>query len=206
MTTRRSRTPIAATAFLIASLAIATVTTGSSSDSDPHAAMGHGMPVMPDATTDATTESDEASAEAIDPTTKDQVLEQIERAGLYVLDVDNIDVHIHVQFYVQVNGVTQVIPQTGVDFDTLTAAPIHTHDLTGILHIENDTNNPEVPTIADFLEVWTGTSTERGLCSFFLGKASCYVAAYRNGQFFALDDPLRDVDTVVLYVNDNALV
>jgi len=164
--------------------------------------MGHDMPDMGMDVPPGT----DVVAQTIDPTTKEQVLDQIDRAGLYVLDVENIDVHIHVQFYVQVNGVTQVIPQTGVDFDTLTAAPIHTHDLTGILHIENDTSNPEVPTIADFLEVWVGTSTERGLCSVFLNKTSCYVAAYRNGQFFALDDPLRDVDTVILYINDDALV
>jgi len=194
VTERRTRTPLAATAFLVACLVVAVANNGSADDSMSHAAMGHGMPDM------------SANSEEIDPTTKEQVLEQIERAGLYVLDVDNIDVHIHVQFYVQVNGVDQVIPQTGVDFDTLTAAPIHTHDLTGILHIENDTKNPDVPTVADFLEVWVGTSTERGLCSAFLGKDSCYVAAYRNGQVFALDDPLRDVDTVVLYVNDNALI
>ena len=200
MTERRSRTPLAATAFLVACVVVATATSGPTSESmsGSHAAMNHGTP--------DTSTTIAGAAEAIDPTTKDQVLEQIERAGLYVLDVDNIDVHIHVQFYVQVNGVTQVIPQTGVDFDTLTAAPIHTHDLTGILHIENDTTNPEVPTIADFLEVWVGTSTEQGLCSVFLGKTSCYVAAYRNGEIFSLVDSLRDVDTVVLYINDDALV
>lgn len=156
--------------------------------------MGHGMADVPTGT------------EEIDPTTKEQVLEQIERSGLYVLDVENIDVHIHVQFVVQVNGVNQVIPQTGVDFDTLTAAPIHTHDTSGILHIENDTSNPEVPTVADFLEVWVGTSSEAGLCNAFLDKTSCSVTATRNGQFFALDDPLQDVDTVILYINDNTLV
>jgi hypothetical protein len=181
-------------AFLISCLVVALASGDSSSKSTSHAAMGHGMPDMT------------AATEEIDPTTKEQVLEQIERSGLYVLDVDNIDVHIHVQLHVRVNGTAQVIPQTGVDFDTLTAAPIHTHDLTGILHIENDTANPEVPTVADFLEVWVGTSSEDGLCSVFLGKNSCYVATYRNGQFFALDDPLRDADTVVLHINDNALV
>lgn len=194
MTERRPRTPLTATAFLISCLVVAVANTGSADDPTSHAGMNHGMP------------DSSAPAEEIDPTTKEQVLEQIERASLYVLDVDNIDVHIHVQLQVLVNGVAQVVPQTGVDFDTLTAAPIHTHDLTGILHIENDNMNPGVPTVADFLEVWLGTSTERGLCSVFLDQESCYVAAYRNGQVFSLDDPVRDVDTVVLYVNDNALV
>ena len=173
---------------------VAVANTGSADDPTSHAAMGHGMADAPTGT------------EEIDPTTKEQVLEQIERSGLYVLDVENIDVHIHVQLVVQVNGVNQVIPQTGVDFDTLTAAPIHTHDTSGILHIENDTSNPEVPTVADFLEVWVGTSSEADLCNAFLDKTSCSVTANRNGQFFALDDPLRDVDTVILYINDNALV
>ena len=194
MTSRRTGSPLTVAAFALACLVIAVATSQPESAASPHSSMNHGMADAPTGT------------EEIDPTTKEQVLDQIDRAGLYILDVENIDVHIHVQFYVQVNGVTQVIPQTGVDFDTLTAAPIHTHDLTGILHIENDTSNPEVPTIADFLEVWVGTSTERGLCSVFLNKTSCYVAAYRNGQFFALDDPLRDVDTVILYINDDALV
>ena len=194
MTERRARTSFAAIAFLITSLVIAVANTSSVRDPTTHSSMKHGMDAMPTGT------------EEIDPTTKEQVLEQIERAGLYVLDVENIDVHIHVQFVVQVNGVEQVIPQTGVDFDTLTAAPIHTHDTSGILHIENDTSNPGVPTVADFLEVWVGTSTEAGLCNAFLDKSSCSVTANRNGQFFALDDPLRDVDAVILYINDNALV
>lgn len=194
MTERRARNPLAATTFLVACLVIAVANTGSADEPIAHTAMGHGMDDM------------SATAEEIDPTTKEQVLEQIERSGLYVLDVENIDVHIHVQFVVQVNGVNQVIPQTGVDFDSLTAAPIHTHDTSGILHIENDSSNPEVPTVADFLEVWVGTSTEAGLCNAFLGKSSCSVTANRNGQFFALDEQLRDVDTVILYVNDNALV
>lgn len=194
MTERRARTPLAATAFLVACLVVAVANTSSADDPTSHAAMGHGMADVPTGT------------EEIDPTTKEQVLEQIERSGLYVLDVENIDVHIHVQFVVQVNGVNQVIPQTGVDFDTLTAAPIHTHDTSGILHIENDTSNPEVPTVADFLEVWVGTSSEAGLCNAFLGKNSCSVTATRNGHFFALDDPLQDVDTVILYINDNTLV
>jgi len=175
-------------------LVVAVANTSSADDPASHAAMGHGMADVPTGTAEA------------DPTTKEQVLEQIERSGLYVLDVENIDVHIHVQFVVQVNGVNQVIPQTGVDFDTLTAAPIHTHDTSGILHIENDTSNPEVPTVADFLEVWVGTSSEAGLCNAFLGKNSCSVTTTRNGQFFALDDPLQDVDTVILYINDNTLV
>lgn len=194
MTERRARTPLATAAFLITCLVVAVANTGSADDPTSYAAMGHGMSDAP------------GKSEEIDPTTKEQVLEQIERSGLYVLDVDNIDVHIHVQFVVQVNGVNQVIPQTGVDFDTLTAAPIHTHDTSGILHIENDTSNPEVPTVADFLEVWVGTSTESGLCNAFLDKTSCTVTVARNGQFFALDEPLRDVDTVTLYINDNALV
>jgi len=189
VTERRARTPLAATTFLVACLVIAVANTGSADEP-----IAHTMADVPTGT------------EEIDPTTKEEVLDQIERSELYVLDVENIDVHIHVQFVVQVNGVNQVIPQTGVDFDTLTAAPIHTHDTSGILHIENDTSNPEVPTVADFLEVWVGTSSEAGLCNAFLGKTSCSVTAIRNGQFFALDDPLRDVDTVILYINDDALV
>ena len=194
MSKGRRHLPFASAIFVLACLAIAVASSQPESDESSLSPMNHGMAPAP---------VDDAP---IDPTTKEEVLEQIERSGLYVLDVENMVVHIHVQFYVQVNGVTQVIPQTGVDFDSLTAAPIHTHDTSGILHIENDTSHPAVPTVADFLEVWVGTSTDAGLCREFLDTNSCSVMASRNGQPFTLSEPLRNVDTVVLYVNDDGLL
>ena len=72
--------------------------------------MGHGMADVPTGT------------EEIDPTTKEQVLEQIERSGLYVLDVENIDVHIHVQFVVQVNGAAAATLPLPLDSEWIGAA------------------------------------------------------------------------------------
>ena len=144
--------------------------------------------------------SGEVSGEEIlDATTRQEVLDAIERAELYVLDVERIATHIHVQLEIDVDGEPVVIAQTGVDMDTLTAAPIHTHDETGVLHIETDEAHPESPTVEDFLRLWQRDTEGDAACGWIV-DGSCELEAARNGERFDLDDTVEDGDTVRIVI------
>lgn len=138
-------------------------------------------------------------AEILDDTTREDVLEAIERSELYVLDVERIATHIHVQLEILVDGIPVVIDQTGVDMDTLTAAPIHTHDETGVLHIETDEVHPEAPTVADFLRLWQRDEGGNAACGWIV-EGPCDLDATRNGARFELDDAVEDGDTVQIVI------
>jgi hypothetical protein len=137
--------------------------------------------------------------ELVDDTTRDDVLEAIERSELYVLDVENIATHIHVQLKIIVDRVPIVIDQTGVDMDTATAAPIHTHDETGILHIETDATHPELPTVADFLRLWRRDEDGDAACGWIV-EGPCDLDATRNGERFELDETVEDGDTIQIMI------
>lgn len=137
----------------------------------------------------------EPSALEIDPSSKDEVLAGISDAELYVLDVENIETHIHVQLNILVDGESVVIPQVGVDMDTYTAAPIHTHSEDGILHVETDTLHPKAPTLLDFLELWLGRDSAEHPC-YNLVEEPCRAVVLRGGRNFDPEGELQDGDFV----------
>lgn len=137
--------------------------------------------------------------EILDTTTYQEVLDGIERAELYVLDVERIETHIHVQLEITVDVEPVVIVQTGVDMDTLTAAPIHTHDETGVLHIETDEAHLKSPTVADFLRLWQRDPEGDATCGWIV-DGPCELEATRNGERFKLDDTVEDGNTVRIVI------
>ena len=61
--------------------------------------------------------------------------------------------HIHVLLHVYVNGKAVTVPANiGLDQSTATFSPLHTHDTSGIVHIESD--RPFPFTIGQFFAVW----------------------------------------------------
>lgn len=149
------------------------------------------------------------AAEIIDPSTRADVLAKIEAAESYVLDVEKIETHIHAHLRVIVDGKEATVPQIGVDMDTLTAAPIHTHDESGILHIETDTNHPKAPTLHDFLRIWKGGEAGAGNC-YRLVEEPCQMRIERESGELAEQEtvetveavePIEDGSTIVVYVN-----
>jgi len=148
---------------------------------------------------DGTPAGDAYTEEILDATTRAEVLDAIERSELYVLDVERIATHIHVQLEIFVDGAPIVIAQTGVDMDTLTAAPIHTHDETGVLHIETDEAHPQAPTIADFLRLWRRDVNGNAACGWIV-EGPCELKATRNGERFTLDAAVEDGDTVQIVI------
>jgi hypothetical protein len=131
------------------------------------------------------------------PTSAQQaVLDSIERAGLYRLDVDDIVRHDHAQLDVVVAGSPVTIPEVGVDMDTMTAAPIHTHGTDGRLHIEADSLHTHVPvTIRSFLAVWGVGTTHNELCTHLAG-GPCAVTVTVDGDVTTFEHEPRDGETV----------
>ncbi|RKR90720.1 hypothetical protein BDK92_5101 [Micromonospora pisi] len=69
---------------------------------------------------------------------------QVRAAGLPMLDAEGTVEHIHAHLDVIVDGKPVVVPaQLGIDQATGEISPLHTHDTTGVLHIES-------PVQADF--------------------------------------------------------
>jgi hypothetical protein len=147
-----------------------------------------------------------AVVERYDATTRAEALAQIDRAGTYVLDVESIVRHVHASLEVTVDGVAVPVAQAGVDFDTLTAAPVHTHGTDGVLHVEADAAHASVPVLlSDFFAVLGAGRSADDLCQFYLGpSAVCTVTVTVNGAAADLDHILEDRDTVSVAVTTSA--
>lgn len=156
-------------------------------------------------TTEANTATGSAGealvGERYDPSSRTEVLASIERSGTYVLDVDRIVTHTHAQLTVVVDGRTVQVDQVGVDLDTLTAAPIHTHDTTGVLHVETDEDHPTVPSIQDFLEIWHGASDLNALCGVYGGGGQCQTRITVNGVVSTVMHQPDDGDDIVIEID-----
>jgi hypothetical protein len=67
------------------------------------------------------------------------VAELIDRAGLPALPGERLEYHIHAHLDVFVDGEAKAVPANlGIDLQQRVISPLHTHDTTGIIHIEND--------------------------------------------------------------------
>ena len=69
------------------------------------------------------------------------VVALIRKANLPALSGEQLAYHIHVHLDVFYDGKPQVVPaQIGITYETgaLSISPLHTHDETGIIHVENE--------------------------------------------------------------------
>lgn len=140
-----------------------------------------------------------SDSEQIDLPTREDVLEGVQDSELYVLDTDNIVTHIHARLTIIVQGKTITIPVVGADMDTMTAAPIHTHDTSGTLHIETDLTNSYIPNAFDFIRLWN--KGEDDLCVIFAGGEKCKVVTRINKQDANVNDALHDGDNMVIRIS-----
>ena len=135
----------------------------------------------------------------IDLPTREDVLKGVQDSGLYVLNTDDIVTHIHASLTIIVQGKTITIPAIGADMDTMTAAPIHTHDTSGTLHIETDSTNSYAPNALDFIRLWN--EGEDDLCLIFAHDAKCKVTTHINKRDATLSEVLRDGDIIVIRIS-----
>lgn len=134
-----------------------------------------------------------------DSPTREDVLRGIKDSKLYVLDTDNIVTHIHAHLIIVVQGKPITIPVAGADMDTMTVAPIHTHDTSGTLHVETDTTNAYIPNMLDFIRLWNKGADN--VCLIFTGSAKCEVAVSINKQDASMDDALHAGDRMVIRIS-----
>ena len=81
------------------------------------------------------------------------VIRYISAAGLPALPSELLNYHVHAHLDVFVNGVSQpVAAGIGIDFLAGQISPLHTHDTTGIIHIESGA--PTTFTFGQFLTEW----------------------------------------------------
>src|SRR5205807_10399996 len=63
----------------------------------------------------------------------------IARAGLPALPQERLEYHVHSHIDVQVDGVAESVhADLGIDRQARVLSPLHTHDDSGIIHVEND--------------------------------------------------------------------
>jgi hypothetical protein len=78
---------------------------------------------------------------------------RLDRLGLPVLDAEQLDYHIHVHLDIFVRGVHIPVPAlVGIDVTDEYLTVLHTHDATGIVHVESATNHHY--RLGDFFGVW----------------------------------------------------
>ena len=106
--------------------------------------------------------------------------------------------HIHALLHVYVNGAPVIVPaDIGISAADRIESPLHTHDTTGIIHIE--AGQPHDFKLADFFTVWGVTLSDTQL------------GGYRNAgdrtvQVFANGQAVADPASYIIHAHDNIVV
>jgi hypothetical protein len=111
-----------------------------------------------------------------------------QKAGLSMLDREMLDVHYHAHLDMMVRGVRVVVPAgIGIDARRGLISPLHTHDPTGIIHIESARDIPF--TLGQVFIEWGQplSSTRVGPVTLVEGEE---LRIYRNGDVVR-GDPAR---------------
>jgi hypothetical protein len=110
---------------------------------------------------------------------------RLEAAGLQVLTAEGQVQHTHQHLDVYVDGARVTVPANiGIDRDTGVLSPIHTHDATGIIHVES-------PVVRDFtlgqiFDVW-GVRFDAHCVGGICDGSGRVLTVYVNGQPFGGD-------------------
>jgi hypothetical protein len=124
---------------LTAVLLLGPVPACSSADDSESPARGSGAPSLPAVPTVWPTPDDPSAAAA--------------RAGLEMLDREMLEVHYHAHLDVAVRGVAIQVPANiGIDVRRQRISALHTHDVSGIVHIESGVDIPF--TLGQFFTEW----------------------------------------------------
>jgi hypothetical protein len=126
------------------------------------------------------------------PANDAELQQRLRRIGLPALTVEGQELHIHQHLDVLVDDELVTVPANiGIDSGQAFISPLHTHDTSGIIHVESE----EVRdfTLGEFFDVW-GVRLDRkcigGLCT----GAGKQLRAWVNGQAVNAD-PARIVLT-----------
>lgn len=101
-------------------------------------------------------------------------------AGLPLLEREMLDVHYHAHLDVNVRGKRITVPPyIGIDIEQRKITALHTHDATGIIHIESAEDIPF--TIGQFFAEWGQPLTTTRVGPITAGNEE-QVRVYRNGK------------------------
>lgn len=124
-------------------------------------------------------------------------------ARLAALDLPELSdtagaLHHHIQMYIYVDGNPVVIP-ANIGLSNQAASPLHTHDDTGLVHVESADPNFQ-PVLGQFMDVWGPYFTNTCLgdqCN----EGNKQLRVFLNGQQYVGDPtlmPLTDLTAVVI--------
>lgn len=101
-------------------------------------------------------------------------------AGLPMLNDEGTVIHIHAHLDVLVNGKKVTVPQ-GIGIDTArgTISPLHTHDTSGVIHVESATQRTY--TLGEFLAEWKVKTSATGIQN-FTASGDKQFHTYVNGK------------------------
>ncbi len=140
-------------AGVVAVIAIAAVTVTITLNAKPTASTAAGVPATPAHTASGATIAPPWAAPA-DPTARAKA------AGLGMLGAEGTVEHIHSHLGVEVDGKAVTVPALiGIDENAQTISPLHTHDTSGIIHVESPVK--ATFTLGQFFTEWNvalGTS------------------------------------------------
>lgn len=106
--------------------------------------------------------------------------------------------HIHAWLHIYVNGKDEQVPANiGIDQATGFLSPLHTHDTSGIIHMEADGEYDF--TLGQFMNVW-GVKFSDDQIGSLKSKGDQKLQVYLNGQL------VRDPVNVVMHEHDNVVV
>ena len=106
--------------------------------------------------------------------------------------------HIHALLHVYVDGAPVIVPaDIGISAADRIESPLHTHDITGIIHIEAGQRHDFK--LADFFAVWGVTFSDPQLGGY-------HNAGDRTVQVFANGQAVSDPASYVVHAHDNIVV
>jgi hypothetical protein len=128
-----------------------------------------------------------------------QLRKRLATLGLPALPVEGKLVHTHEHLDLYLNGKHVAVPaNVGIGSDPRYYSPLHTHDRTGILHVESPTNTTY--TLGQFFGVW-GVRLSSRCVGTYCASAEKTVHAFVDGKAFAGDPahiPLRRHEEIVI--------
>jgi hypothetical protein len=113
----------------------------------------------------------------------DDVAAAVRTAGLPMLDSEGSVEHIHAHLDAIVNGQKMTVPaDVGIDQANGSISPLHTHDTTGVIHIESPTKVPF--SLGQFLTEWQVSASTDHLGGLKAGGGTL-LRAYVNGKAYS---------------------
>ena len=100
----------------------------------------------------------------------------------------DIGYHVHAQLNIYINGKQTTVPaNVGIDPQGRFISPIHTHDTTGVVHIESTKYYPF--TLGEFINVWGIYFTNNQLGAYKAGDGGNVLQLWVNGK--QISDPVN---------------